>query len=151
MKTRSKYNISKDPSKRTYNGIIFDSIVEMRFYKEYVLPKYGSEIENYERQKKYELQPKFTYKGKTVRPIDYVADYVLFYSDGRVEVIDIKGFETADFKIKKKLFEYKYPELDFKCISWSGIDGGWIETDALKKARRERKKIKELKGKINNE
>ena len=144
MRTRSKFNVSKDKSKRTFDGIVFDSIVEMKFYKEYVLPKHeNGEILEYEMQKQYELQPKFSYMGKSVRAINYVADYVITYADGHTEVIDIKGQETSDFKIKKKLFEYKYPDTIFKCISWSPIDGGWIETDDLKKARRERKKKKE--------
>ena len=48
----SKYNVGKDAAKRTYDDIVFDSVLEMRFYRDVVLPMYGSgEITNYELQK----------------------------------------------------------------------------------------------------
>ena len=36
---RSKFNVSKNTKVREYGDIIFDSVLEMRYYKEYVLPK----------------------------------------------------------------------------------------------------------------
>ena len=41
-KGTSKFNVSKDASKRTYDGIVFDSALEMRFYKEVLLSKLES-------------------------------------------------------------------------------------------------------------
>ena len=77
MEKRSKYNVrSDDASKRTCDGIIFDSVLEMRFYRDVVLPQVGSgQITNVELQKRYELQPKFKHNGKTILPIYYVADF----------------------------------------------------------------------------
>jgi len=34
--------------------------------------------------------------------------------DGTTEVVDVKGVETQVFKIKKKMFEYMYPDLSIK-------------------------------------
>ena len=56
----------------------------------------------------FELQPRFKKEGKTYRPITYIADFVVYYED-KTYVIDTKGAETTEFKLKKKLFEYKFP------------------------------------------
>lgn len=34
----------------------------------------------------------------------------------KVIVEDVKGMETKEFKIKRKLFEYKYPSLELRII-----------------------------------
>ena len=131
----SKYNNKKV----TVDGIQFDSKIEARYY-EYLkeLEKQGV-VSEFLLQKKYLLLEGFDKNGKRIRPINYIADFEVHYTDGRIEVVDIKGFETPDFRIKKKLFEYRYP-FELKLITYSKIDGGWIELEDLKKARRERKK-----------
>jgi hypothetical protein len=35
---------------------------------------------------------------------------------GKMVVEDVKGMETKEFKLKKKIFEYKYPNIDFRLI-----------------------------------
>ena len=137
---RSKFNVSTDKNNRTFNGIIFDSALEMKFYRDYVCPKYeNGEIKEYQLQVKYELQPKFVHEGKTVQAINYVADFVLTYSDGTVEVIDTKGFPDSTALLKRKLFWYKYPEVSYKWITYVKKYGGWIEYDEYKKLKRENK------------
>ena len=79
---RSKYNVDPDKAKRTYDGIVFASVMEMKYYRDVVLPLARSgEIAHYELQKEYVLQPKYIHDGKTVRPITYVADFYIDYSD----------------------------------------------------------------------
>ena len=131
----NKYNNKKV----TVDGIEFDSKIEARYY-EYLkeLEKQGV-VSEFLLQKKYLLLEGFDKNGKRIRPISYIADFEVHYADGTIEVVDIKGFETPDFRIKKKLFEYRYP-FELKLITYSKIDGGWIELGDLKKARRERKK-----------
>lgn len=142
-KQRSKFNVSANISKRTYNGITFDSELEMRYYKEVVLPLYSNKtIIEYELQKKYELQPSFKHNGVTIRAITYVADFYLKYDDGHVEVIDTKGFADPSAKLKKKLFWYKYPNIDYKWIAYSKIDGGWCDYEVIQKNRQKRKRAK---------
>ena len=141
--SRTKYNVDKNTNSRTCNGITFDSVVEKRYYEEIILPAFNSkEIIHYELQKTYELQPKFKHDGKTVRAINYVADFFVVYKDGTSEVIDIKGCPDSASKMKRKMFWYKYPNLDYRWISYSKKDGGWIEYDALKKMRSARLKQK---------
>ena len=65
---RSKYNVSSNKERRTFGGIVFDSELEMKYYRDVVQPKVNSgEIVKYELQKKYELQPAFKYNEKSVR------------------------------------------------------------------------------------
>ena len=68
MNMRSKYNVSSNKERRTFDGIVFDSELEMKYYRDVVQPKVNSgEIVKYELQKKYELQPAFKYNEKSVR------------------------------------------------------------------------------------
>lgn len=109
----------------------------MKFYRDYVCPKYESgEITDYQLQVKYELQPKFTHEGKTIQAINYVADFVLTYSDGKTEVIDTKGFPDSTALLKRKIFWYKYPDVDYKWVTYVKKYGGWIEYDEYKKLKR---------------
>ena len=141
---RSKYNVdSKDITKRTYDGIVFDSVLEMKYYRDVLCPLVESgDVVYYELQKPYELQPKFEHDGKKVNPITYVADFFIRYKDGREEVIDTKGCPDSSALLKRKLFWYVYPTTRYRWMSWSKIDGGWIDYEVLKKNRAERKRQK---------
>lgn len=137
---KTKYNVDKDIAKRSYNGIAFDSRLEMQFYRDVVLPKYESgEIKHYELQKVYILQPGFRRDGKAVLPIKYVADFYLEYADGRVEVVDTKGMPDTAASLKRKMMWYHYPDLDYKWMSHTEATG-WVTYDELKKIRNDRKK-----------
>lgn len=147
---RSKFNVDKDIARRSYNGIVFDSQMEMRYYRDVVLPQVRSgNIKNYELQKKYILQPKFNHDSKTVQPIVYVADFFIEYKDGTIEVIDTKGCPDSVAKIKRKMFWYIYPDITYKWICYSKIDGdetnhGWCEFEYVQERRKMRKKEKQL-------
>lgn len=141
---RTKFNISKDKEKRTYNNIVFDSILEMKYYRDVILPLVESnDITYLELQKPYELQPKFTHDNKSVQSIKYVADFYVRFSDGREEVIDTKGCPDSVAKIKRKMFWYHYPNIIYRWVSYSKIDGGWCDYDYIKKRRLERSKHKQ--------
>lgn len=141
--TRSKYNVSKNKLSRTYNGIVFDSELEMRYYRDVVLPKYeDGEITSFELQKEYILQEKFKHNGKTILPIKYIVDFYLVYKDGHVELIDTKGMSTPEALLKRKIFWYNFPAMDYKWICYSKIDGGWCDYDYVKKKRTLRRKQK---------
>lgn len=147
---RSKFNVDKDKEKRTYGGIVFDSQLEMRYYRDVLCPKVESgEVIHYELQKSYELQPKFSRNGKTVLPITYVADFYIEYADGNVEVIDTKGCPDSIAKLKRKLFWYRFPDVNYRWITYVKKWGGWMEYEtvqSLRKSEKREKKIKEEKG-----
>lgn len=97
-------------TKVIYNGIKFDSKKEMQRYKELELLESTNHICSLELQAKFLLQDGYTNaKGKKIRPIYYIADFFYFdYTDRRWVVEDVKGVRTEVYKLKKKLFEYKY-------------------------------------------
>lgn len=141
--TRTKFNVDKDKAKRTCNGIVFDSIMEMKYYRDVVLPGVESgHIKYYELQKPYELQPKFVHDGKNVHSIKYIADFYIEYADDRTEVIDTKGMPDTTAIIKRKLFWYVYPDITYKWVTYVKKYGGWLDYDECKKLRREEKKEK---------
>ena len=152
---RSKFNVDKDKEKRTCDGIVFDSCMEMKFYRDVVLPqKRSGIISNFELQKEYVLQPKFHNGEKWVQPITYVADFYIEYSDGTSVVIDTKGCPDSVAKLKRKLFWYVYPNIEYKWIVYSKTDGdenndGWCEYEYVQRQRKIRKK-KKLEAKEQN-
>ena len=46
----------------------------------------------------------------------YVMDFLVFYSDGSCEGIEVKGFETETWKLKKKLFDDEYEWLTLRIV-----------------------------------
>lgn len=140
---RSKFNVDKDKSKRTHNGIVFDSVLEMKYYRDVLCPAVESgDVVSYELQKPYELQPKFRHDEKSVKSIKYVADFFIVYKDGHEEVIDTKGCPDSVALLKRKLFWYKFPEVDYKWVTWVKKFGGWIEYEEYKRLKCEEKKNK---------
>ena len=112
QKRRNKHNNKKT----VIDGITFDSKKEAEYYCKLKILKKAGEIKEFGIQPKYELQPTFHKNGKTHRSITYIADFIITNNDGTTDIVDVKGFETDVFKIKQKLFEYKYPELSLKVI-----------------------------------
>ena len=102
----------------------------------------SGEILSYERQVEYVLQDKFKYKGKTILPIKYRSDFNVIWSDGTLQVFDVKGNPDNMSLLKRKMMWSKYPETNLTFICRNLKYGGWIEYDQLKKLRREVKKNK---------
>lgn len=93
----------------------FDSKKERDYYLTLKSLERLGIIKDIELQVKFELQPSFMYHGETIRTINYIADFV--YTDaktGNKIVVDVKGYRTKEYKIKKKLFLYKYKEVIFE-------------------------------------
>ena len=95
---------------------VFDSVLEERRYKQLALLERAGEIKNLKLQVPFLLQESFRKNGKTYRKIEYIADFV-YEEKGQTIVEDTKGIKTDVFKIKQKLFEYKYPNLSLKIIT----------------------------------
>lgn len=140
---RTKFNVDEDVAKRTHNGIVFDSVLEMKYYRDVICPSEESgDIVLCELQKPYELQPKFVHDGKTVQPVRYVADFYVKYKDGREEVIDTKGYAEQTALLKRKMFWHRYPDIAYRWVCYSRIDGGWCDYEYVKKQRALRKRAK---------
>ncbi|EGP5163518.1 hypothetical protein CUR43_13530 [Enterococcus faecium] len=92
--------------KTVHRGIKFDSIAEAKYYD---LALWQAEANGWKvkLQERFELMPKFELDGKKYRKIEYIPDFT-FYKNGKlVKVVDVKGMQTKDFKIKAK-FEKEY-------------------------------------------
>ena len=95
--------------KAEYDGYTFDSIREKNYYIKLKLLEKAGKIKELELQKEFELQPSYKLSNKTSRKITYRADFTYKTTeDDKLHVIDVKGFRTDVYRLKKKLFEYKY-------------------------------------------
>lgn len=105
---KSKYHNTKVE----YNGIKFDSVKEMKHYQLLEYRQKIGEIKELKLQVPYELIPKYKMNDKTIRKCVYIADFVYYDTrDNKTHVIDVKSSFTRKnevYRIKKKLFEYKY-------------------------------------------
>ncbi len=97
------------------DGYTFDSKAEGNRYLELKLLVRAKEITNLIVHPRYMLQEAFKdITGSHNRAIYYEADFE--YSDLRkkeIVVEDVKGLQTAIYKLKKKLFLFKYPTYKF--------------------------------------
>lgn len=101
--TKNKYGARKT----TVGGITFDSAAEARYYpfaKAFAIEN-GYELRL---QEAFELLPKHRRNGKAVRAVNYIPDFTFWQNNELVKVVDVKGAQTADFKIKAKWFCYQY-------------------------------------------
>ena len=107
-KKKPKYN-----NKKTWlDGICFDSKKEAIYYNTLKILKEAGEIKGFCRQPEFILV-----EGNTEnRAITYKADFIVFHQDNRVEIIDVKGYESEQWKRTFKQFRLKYPELELKII-----------------------------------
>lgn len=99
-------------------GITFESKAEATRYQELRLREYAGEIRDLKLQPAFELQPAFKDgSGIRHRAITYKADfqYTENATDG-VVVEDVKGMQTAIFKLKYKMLKFRYPSLDFRIV-----------------------------------
>ena len=95
--------------KVVYDGIKFDSNREMAYYIKLKLLEEKGIIKDLELQKSFELQPSFKLNGKTYKKITYRADFsYVSVEDNKIHIVDTKGFRTDVYKLKRKMFVYKY-------------------------------------------
>jgi len=128
-RTRSKYGAVK----KEVDGIKFDSTSESKYYI-YLKEQW---IEH-ERQKRYLLQEKFVTKDwEKIQPIYYISDFSYWQI-----VVDIKWQPTSDAKMKRKMFMYRYPDLELKWLvqyQWMWVD--YFENEKRKKINKKNKNL----------
>jgi hypothetical protein len=108
-----KYNARKT----TLNGYTFDSLAEAGRYKELCLLERAGHITGLEVHPRFMLQQAFEDRsGKKHRAIYYEADFK--YLEKGVETIeDVKGVLTKDFRLKQKLFLFRYRHYEFRLVN----------------------------------
>lgn len=110
---RNKFNARKVKA----DGHTFDSMMEFARYRLLRDLQAAGKISGLTLQKRFELQPALEKNGKKYRAIYYVADFAYQDAEGRQVVEDTKGFQTEAFKMKRKMFEFRYPDLTLKVIN----------------------------------
>lgn len=101
--------------KTVVDSITFDSKAEAARFFELKLLERAGKISELKLQPEFPLLDDFAKNGKKVRGIKYVADFI-YIENGKIVVEDVKGMETREFKIKRKLFESKYRDLTLTII-----------------------------------
>jgi hypothetical protein len=80
-------------------GIYFKSQLEYHFYQHLELQKKAGIVLFYLRNIRFDLPG----------GVKCEIDYLVFYTNGTARIIDVKGHETREFKLKKKMVEELYP------------------------------------------
>ncbi|WP_144517301.1 DUF1064 domain-containing protein [Bacillus thuringiensis] len=124
------------------DGHVFDSKAEANYYEGLKIRHVKGEVEGFELQPIFKLQPAFKKQDKSFQAITYIADFLVYLPNGEVEVIDIKGMITETFNVKRKLFEYKYPHLQLILLKHVKKYGGFITLDEYNKLQRAEKRAK---------
>ena len=111
--------------KTVIDGIKFDSKLEAERYAQLKILERAGVIRDLELQPSFELLPSFRKNGKTWRRTLYKADfrYILAEDDSYI-IEDVKGSTaviTGVFRLKQKLFEYKYPEYTISIVTSKDI------------------------------
>lgn len=101
-KKRSKYGNKKT----VYKGEEYDSRREADHARTLDTTRHA--VQDAERVVEVRRQVPFPVIVSKKRICVYVADFVVGYADGREEVVDVKGFRTDIYKLKKKLVEAIY-------------------------------------------
>ncbi len=86
-----------------YNGRMYDSKKEAAYAKRLEYLKHAHKIEERVVRIEYQVPYSITAKNKVVAT--YFADFRVTYGDLHQEVVDVKGFRTEVYKLKKKLVE----------------------------------------------
>ena len=97
--------------KTVIDGIKFDSKAEATRYCELKLLDRAGEITELQLQPSFELVPKTATENRVI----YKADFS-YKENGKTVVEDVKGYRTRDYNIKRKLFKWLYPHIDFREI-----------------------------------
>ncbi|WP_336770314.1 DUF1064 domain-containing protein [Bacillus bombysepticus] len=125
--SKSKYKAKK----RFIDYTTFDSHNESLYYLHLKDLLTKGLILSFEMQPRFLLQESFSKNNIIFPKLEYIADFKVINTDHTIDIIDVKGVQTTEFKIKQKLFEYRYKELHIKLLKYSQRTG-WNEINSNK-------------------
>jgi Protein of unknown function (DUF1064). len=97
LRSRARHKFKAKPV--TDDGHHFPSKLEHAYFKQLQILKSAGEVLFFLRQVPLHLPG----------GAKYVCDFVIFYKDETVSFVDVKGMETSEFILKKKMVEALYP------------------------------------------
>jgi len=80
------------------DGIKFQSKKEARYYRELKARMFAGEVRYFLRQVPFDLFG-----------VKYRVDFMEVWTDGSIHWIDVKGFRTETYRIKRRMVEANYP------------------------------------------
>lgn len=80
-------------------GIKFQSKKEARYFQELQARVHLGEVKYFLRQVPFHLQG----------GVKYVVDFMEVWTNGQIHYVDVKGFKTETYRIKRRLVEASYP------------------------------------------
>ena len=80
------------------DGIKFQSKKEARYYRELKARVFAGEVRYFLRQVPFDIFG-----------VKYRVDFMEVWTDGSIHFIDVKGFRTETYRIKRKMVETCYP------------------------------------------
>jgi Protein of unknown function (DUF1064) len=89
---------------RTFNGTAYHSKTEAEYALYFSSLGLSKKIKSVKEQVVFPMEV----NGKLICKM--VVDFEIEHLDGRLELVEIKGWETPEYKIKHKLFKALYPD-----------------------------------------
>ena len=99
-----------DNQSSTYNGVIYHSHKERSYAQELDLRVKAGELKEWKRQVPIDL----VVNG--IKICRYYIDFVEIDPKGNETYVEIKGYETAVWRLKWRLFDALFPALDKKVV-----------------------------------
>ena len=104
-----KLVVNKYHNKKTViDGIKFDSKKESQYYLKLKMLEKAGKIRDLKLQVPFVLLETFKVGDRTYRKAKYIADFTYYDDKDKLHVIDVKGFHTNEYQLKKKLMAWKY-------------------------------------------
>jgi len=110
LRTRPRTNKFNNISCTCGQGHLHDSRGEAAYCDQLDMLKKAGEIKDYTTQKSFELKV----NGVTI--CQHIPDFFVIENDGRETVHEYKGLATAVWRLKKKLFEAVFPEIQYYVV-----------------------------------
>lgn len=101
---RVRYGNKFGAKKTEFNGYRYDSKFEASVAQELELRKAAGEIKDYERQYKVEMWA-YDQNGKPAMKVSHKVDFRVHLNDDSFELLEAKGVETSDYKMRRKWLE----------------------------------------------
>lgn len=125
--TRQKQSSKMRNIKTEMDGVRFDSIKEATHYQFLKVLKAQGQIIDFFMQVPFLLQEGYWKGNEWVKPVWYKADFVVLKAEGHYyfseidgcvyfEIHEVKGRWTEVAKVKRKMFEKRYPEYEMVII-----------------------------------
>jgi len=126
------------------DGYTFDSETEAEYYAYLRQRIKDGVIAEIEVHPSFILQPAFERFGVKYKQIKYIADFLVRTPEGKTIIIDVKGWAMEDAHLKRKIFAFKYPDLELRWIAASKkfSTTGWIDYDELQRIRAKNRREK---------